>query len=183
MYKTSIYAILAGLLLYKFFNIYPLSLLFYKFLPFIPYFGIILCFVLSAFGTIKGISAISSSVSGGSILTPRIGTKSTIGILLCEANFIYGMITLMMLQSFLPAKDDNFALEKSCIIFASAFAVGICSYYSSISIGVVASAIAVMDAKDPKLFIKLVSFEIICSSLGLLGLVIGFVVREKLRTV
>ncbi|KAM0687885.1 V-type proton ATPase 21 kDa proteolipid subunit [Conglomerata obtusa] len=139
-----------------------------------------LCFTLAALGTTRGLSTISSAVSGGSILTPRIGSKSMIGTVFCEANFLYAIITDIMLYAQFPKPDDPFLLEKGSIIFACGFVVGICCYFSSVSTGIVCGAISVMDAKDQTLFPKLVAMELISSSIGLMGLVIGFVMREKI---
>lgn len=180
MLKRVTLVILLGLLLHYCFNLFPLSRTLHKVSPFLPYLGIFLSFALSALGTAKGLSTISSSVAGGSILVPRIGSKSIIGTVFCEANFLYGIITGMMLYIQIPKENDAFFVEKGSIIFSCGLVVGACSYFSSISIGTVCGAISVMDAKDPTLFTKLVAMELISSSIGLMGLVIGFVMREKL---
>ncbi|KAM0676798.1 V-type proton ATPase subunit c'' [Binucleata daphniae] len=180
MIKKAVFVIFIGLILHSCFNIFPLSLTLHKISSFLPYLGIFLCFALSAAGTSKGLSSISSSVAGASILAPRIGSKSIIGTVFCEANFLYGIITAMMLYLQIPNKMDDAFVEKGSIIFACGLIVGICCYFSSNSIGSVCGAIAIMDAKDPTLFTKLVAMELISSSIGLLGLVIGFVIREKL---
>lgn len=141
------------------------------------YWGIILCFVLCGVGTGKGMSSISKYVSGASIKVPRCATKSILGTVVCEANLLCGIIECISIH----AKIRNQPYSAPChyIFFASGLLVGACSYFSSISTGIVCGLITMMDAKDPSLFFKLVILEIIPASIGIIGFVIGMFMIEK----
>ncbi|KAL6120942.1 VHA-c''1 [Nucleospora cyclopteri] len=140
------------------------------------YIGIFLCFSLSALGTAKGILSIANYVSGASIKSPHVGTKSILGTVVCEANFLTGIITCVMLNNTmkldLPAKAHY-------IYFCSGLFVGLCNYFSSVATGLICAVISMMDAKDPSIFYKIVVLEIIPASVGLVGFIMGIVMNSK----
>ncbi|EJW02247.1 hypothetical protein EDEG_03317 [Edhazardia aedis USNM 41457] len=181
-YKSVIIGLIVALIAIKFANILDIDLFLQKISPSVGYLGMAFCFLLSAYGTIKGMKSIGNSVSGGSIIFPRIGSKSVFGTVFCEANFLGGVVICFLMHGVLPSENDSVMLEKSWLIFSACISVGICSYCSSVSTGVICSAICLMDAKDPALFMKLVAMELISSSIGILGLVLGFLLYEKVRT-
>lgn len=173
----------------------------------LAHFGIFLCFILSAVGTALGILSISKYVSGASIKSPRIGTKSILGTVVCEANFLTGIITCVMisnglnniqnktietnntgntiqnntfinaiLNNTINSLDDD---RRNYIYFATGLFVGLCNYFSSVATGLICAVISMMDAKDSKLFFKIVILEIIPASVGLIGFIIGIVLTSK----
>jgi len=143
------------------------------------YFGMVLCFILSALGTAQGILLISQYVSGASIKSPQIGTKSVLGTVVCEANFLTGIITCVMLS-------HNITLSLSpkvhYVYFSSGLFVGLCNYYSSITVGKLCGVISLMDARDPSLFFKIVVLEVIPASIGLIGFILGIVMNSKVHS-
>ncbi|KAI5148384.1 V-type H+-transporting ATPase 21kDa proteolipid subunit [Enteropsectra breve] len=138
--------------------------------------GMFLCFILSAMGTAEGISAIAKYVSGASIKTPSVGTKAILGTVVCEANFLTGIITCVMLDSSIKKSTSNSA---NYIYFASGLFVGLCNYYSSLATGIICGIISMVDAKDPTVFFKIVILEIIPASVGLVGFIMGIVFNSK----
>lgn len=140
------------------------------------YLGMVNCFVLSAMGTANGILIISKYVSGASIKAPHVGTKSILGTVVCEANFLTGIITCVMLSNSIKGNTVD---KAHYIYFASGLFVGICNYFSSVATGLICAIISVMDAKDPSLFFKIVILEIIPASVGLLGFIMGIVLNSK----
>ncbi|OQS55004.1 VHA-c''1 [Ecytonucleospora hepatopenaei] len=140
------------------------------------YIGIFLCFLLSALGTAKGILSIANYVSGASIKSPRIGTKSILGTVVCEANFLTGIITCVMLNNTMHQKLPD---KAHYIYFCSGLFVGMCNYFSSVATGLLCAVISMMDAKDPSLFYKIVVLEIIPASVGLIGFIMGIVLNSK----
>lgn len=140
------------------------------------YIGIFLCFALSALGTAKGILSIATYVSGASIKAPRIGTKSILGTVVCEANFLTGIITCVMLNN---TMGTNLPARAHYIYFCSGLFVGLCNYFSSVATGMLCAVISMMDAKDPTIFYKIVVLEIIPASVGLIGFIMGIVLNSK----
>ncbi|ORD94435.1 hypothetical protein ECANGB1_2792 [Enterospora canceri] len=140
------------------------------------YVGIFLCFLLSALGTARGILSIATYVSGASIKAPRIGTKSILGTVVCEANFLTGIITCVMLNNTMSHKLPD---KAHYIYFCSGLFVGICNYFSSVATGLLCAVISMMDARDPSLFYKIVVLEIIPASVGLVGFIMGIVLNSK----
>lgn len=142
------------------------------------YAGITYCFVLCSIGTAKGIWNISNYVSGASIKTPRVGTKAILGTVVCEANFLSGIILCVLMYNTMKRAEDVTALMHY-FYFCSGIFVGMCSYYSSVATGLICASISLMDSKDPSLFYKVVALEIIPASVGLIGFILGIVMNSK----
>ena len=140
------------------------------------YICIFICFALSSLGTGKGILYIANYVSGASIKSPRIGTKSILGTVVCEANFLTGIITCVMLNNTMHQKLPD---KAHYIYFCSGLFVGMCNYFSSVATGLLCAVISMMDARDPTLFYKIVVLEIIPASIGLIGFIMGIVLNSK----
>lgn len=144
------------------------------------YAGMILCFILSSIGTAEGIYLISKFVSGASIQSPEIGTKSVLGTVVCEANFLTGIIMCVMLNNSLSINTNS---TSHYLYFSSGLFVGLCNYYSSIATGTVCAVLSMADAKDPTIFFKLVVLEVIPASVGLIGFIIGIVLNAKIGSI
>lgn len=142
------------------------------------YAGIIYCFALCSIGTAKGIWNISNYVSGASIKAPRVGTKAILGTVVCEANFLSGIIICVMTYNAAKKGGDD-AILAHYFYFCSGIFVGMCSYYSSVATGLICASISLMDSKDPALFYKVVALEIIPASVGLIGFILGIVMNSK----
>lgn len=147
---------------------------------YLGYLGIVLCFLLSASGAAGGIWTISNYVSGTSIKAPRVGTKAIIGTVVCEANFLSGIISCILSYNSLRSNAD-FNNKSYFIFLCSNLIVGICSYFSSISTGMICAVISLMDGKDPTVFFKIVVLEIIPASVGLIGFILGIVMNSKVQ--
>jgi V-type H+-transporting ATPase 21kDa proteolipid subunit len=144
--------------------------------PIYGYIGIVMCFSLCAWGSSKGILTISRYVSGTAIRTPRVTAKSILGTVICEANFMLGLIHCISM--YFGIKKGASELTH-CYMLSSGLIVGTCSYCSSIATGMVCGVITLMDAKDQTLFYKLVVLEIIPASIGVIGFVLGiFIIRD-----
>ncbi|EPR77982.1 Vacuolar ATP synthase subunit C [Spraguea lophii 42_110] len=157
------------------------------------YSGILISFVLSTLGSIRALSCISKSVSGASILVPQVGTKSFFGIVICETNFITcGLIMCFTMLIKLGEIQRKFKSDLSNIsdisprlasilgfnqiYFVTGVITGLCSYASSISTGIICSAVTFMDAKDPSLFFKLVAMMFFSGAIGILSFVAGYMI-------
>ena len=166
--------------------------------PAIGVLGVLNCFLLPTIGTVKGITSISTVVSGTAILIPTVWARSTIGTLVCEGNLVVGLIITMMLASSVDfegtagnqmleiTEDFNFGEEilklnntKNVGIFCLGTILGFCSYYSSISAGLLCSAITIVDGKDPKVFSKVAIFELLAGSYGIIGMTIVLAIKSK----
>lgn len=144
--------------------------------PFLGYFGIVMCIALSSVGTARGYQAIGRYMVGASVRAPRVGTRSLLGIVVCEANFFFCLV----ISNLLITKMRNVeSYGGHFVLFASGLIVGACSYCSSVASGIICAVITMMDAKDPTLFYKLVFLEIMPAGIGILGLVLGLVLSEK----
>lgn len=140
------------------------------------YLGMFICFFLSAVGTAKGILNISRYVSGAAIRVPSVATKSIIGTVVCEANFLTGIITCVMLNSSI---NSSTIPKAHYLYFSSGLFVGICNYFSSVTTGLICGVITMINAKDLNIFFKIVILEIIPASVGLLGFILGIVLNSK----
>lgn len=147
---------------------------------YLGYIGIVTCFLLSASGAARGIWTISNYVSGTSIKAPRVGTKAIIGTVVCEANFLSGIISCILTYNILRG-DLEFGNKSHFIFLCSNLLVGICSYFSSVSTGMICAVISLIDGKDSSLFFKIVVLEIIPASVGLIGFILGIVMSSKIQ--
>lgn len=142
----------------------------------LTYLGIIYCFILSSLGTAFGIWAISPYVSGTSIKHPNVGAKSILGAVVCETNFLSGIITCIMTYNRLK---NDVSIAQNYIYYSSCIFVGACNYFSSISTGLICAVISMMDGKNPSVFYKTVVLEIIPASVGLIGFILGIIFNSK----
>lgn len=140
------------------------------------YAGLVYCFLLCSLGTASGIWNIASYVSGTSIRAPGVGTKAILGTVVCEANFLSGIITCVLAYNTLKKEVP---VPVHYFYFASSLFVGMCSYFSSVSTGLICAVISMVDGKDPNIFYKVVALEVIPASVGLIGFILGIVLNSK----
>jgi len=143
------------------------------------YAGIVYCFLLSAWGASQGIWTIANYVSGTSIKHPRVGTKSILGTVVCEANFLSGIIFSVLNLNTLRG-NPSLSPAGHYILFCSSVFVGLCSLFSSAATGLICAVISMMDGKDEMLFFKVVILEVIPASVGLIGFILGIVMASKI---
>jgi len=146
--------------------------------------GCILSISLNAAGTLKGILNISKSTSGVSILSPKVGNNSLIGILLCEVNTLLGMVMSYRLLSNYnrfpnDSNDFTLALNTGGLYFCSGLVMGVCGYATSVSVGIVTNAFIIMYGKRPDLFAKLLFYELMCAPIAVFGLVMAFILESN----
>lgn len=172
IFKYTIYS----LILYTLYKTIPFSI-FLQNPYFFVYSGAFCSIILNVLGTSSGMLSISNTCAGTAILFPKISSKSLIGIIICETNLLCGIImAYLIIQS-----NTSIPLQSGHLLFSSGLLTGACGYASSMATGLICAAVNVMDAKHPGLFPKLVFFEFVAGSIGVLGLAIGFLVKEKAK--
>ncbi|KCZ79387.1 hypothetical protein H312_03226 [Anncaliia algerae PRA339] len=141
-------------------------------------FGMLSCMILSLAGNTNSIKSIGSILSGTSILVPRVGFKSFVGIVMSELNTLLGMVFVWMILN--TKVTDPF----DCLMSATAgIIVGFCNYYSSTAVGMLTSSLTIMDAKDKTLFSKLIVLELLASTMGVFGFVLGIFMRQRIGSI
>ncbi|EIJ87370.1 V-type H+-transporting ATPase 21kDa proteolipid subunit [Nematocida parisii] len=145
--------------------------------------GILSPIVLNTIGSSIGVATISKSTSGGSVKVPALVMKSILGIVLCEANFIFSILSFFFLKERAIEIEDklsnNPALLKETIlaswsILASGLVCGVCGMVSSLGSSIVNSASSISIANNPKMFSKLISLQLIVGGVGIFGTAISF---------
>lgn len=171
-----------------------------SFFRYSKYFGMIICFGMSTLGLAKGIGCISKAFAGTSILSPFISGKAFVGCIICESNMLYGFVMTILIYfatmgtpensdmagksasiSSLGGTEVSDDLLRDQIVLAAGIIVGMCSYFSSIAVGMICAALCIIDAKDRSVFLKMFLLEIFATSIGVLGLVSGINLLNKFK--
>lgn len=140
--------------------------------------GILCPIVLNAVGSSIGISIISKSTSGGSVRTPSLVMKSLLGIVLCEANLIFSIMSFFFLKQRFGELSDGKEMKILDVtgawgILASGLTCGFCGMVSSFGSAIVNSSSSISIAGNPKMFSKLISLQLIVGGVGIFGTVIS----------
>jgi V-type H+-transporting ATPase 21kDa proteolipid subunit len=146
--------------------------------------GIGFAVALPIVGAAAGIFTTGSSLLGAAVNAPRIRTKNLVSVIFCEACAIYGLITGIVLSELvnevkgeLNAQD----LMGSYTIFGSGLCVGLINLVCGITVGLVGSGVALADAENSSLFIRLLIIEICASAIGLYGLIVGIYMTHNVK--
>merc|ERR1712054_692623 len=172
---------------------------------FLSFYGTALALSLSVLGAAWGIFLTGSSLLGAAIKVPRIRSKNLISVIFCEALAIYGVILAIICATKMDgtyavdawvadgstkgggsgagfATHFGAALQwdpgmmfAAYAIFWSGVTVGFANLFCGICVGVVGSCCAIADARDARMFVKMLIIEIFGSALGLFGIIVGII--------
>lgn len=152
--------------------------------------GISSSVAISVAGAATGIYITGVSVMGGGVRVPSIKTKNLISIIFCEAVAIYGLITAVVMISYLDEIPDVADMDyedhaRNCysayIMFGCGVSVGWVNFFCGVCVGLVGSATALADAAKSTLFVKILIINIFASVIGLFGLIAGIMLVSKVQ--
>lgn len=167
--------LLIGFISYLILSFFPFGM-FLSHPPVFSYVGAVICIAFNILGTSKGMLSISNTDAGISLYFPKVPKKSLIGIIICETNLLCGLVMSYWLIN-TPAKN----LQAAHCLLTAGIITGTVGYASSLSTGLICAAVNITDVKEPGLFSKMVFFEFLAGSFGVLGLALGFLCKEKAK--
>jgi V-type H+-transporting ATPase 21kDa proteolipid subunit len=131
--------------------------------------------------TFRGIYLTGAPLIGAAVKEPRIRTKNLISILFCEAVAIYGLVFGIVLCARISVVQDITPMAQAAgyAIFWSGFTVGLCDLICGIAVGSIGGMTAIADAANPESFVRLLVSEILASTSGLFGLIVGFIMISR----
>ncbi|KAI5186633.1 V-type H+-transporting ATPase 21kDa proteolipid subunit [Nematocida homosporus] len=143
------------------------------------YIGLFLPVVLNCIGTSIGIAVISRAISGASIRTPGIVYKGLIGMVICEANLIFSLMSFFFLKDRAVAIFEQGSeielkhVHSAWALFGSGMISGMCGLIGSFGGAIVNTASTVALTGSSKCFSKLISLQMIVGGVGALGLILS----------
>lgn len=161
--------------------LYRLLYFFIKLHPIAPAFiGIFLCLSLNSLGCAIGVSVIGKSIAGASVKCSGLVLKGLIGIVICEANLIFSILSFFLLKDralyLYEAASKGVEITHvttAWALFFSGIISGACGMIASLGSSIVSAASMIAIAASPGTFSKLISLQLIVGGVGALGLVIG----------
>lgn len=139
--------------------------------------------------THSGIYSVGTTIMGAGVQTPRIKTKNLVSVIFCEAVGIYGLIMAIVMAGQMEhvrgTRHASFTNQNvffgGFLMLGSGLSVGVVNLVCGCTIGVLGSGVALADAANAAIFVRILIVEIFASAIGLFGLIVGVYLSSKVH--
>lgn len=143
------------------------------------YFGMAISVVLSSFGSAFGTAKAGVGMATGGLINPGPLTKLTLPVIMAGVLSIYGLITMLVINSKVTTYPLGMPYYVGYAHFAAGICTGVASLAAGIAIGGAAQTASKCVAQQPSLFVAMIIVLIFGEALALFGLIVSLLLTSS----
>ena len=143
------------------------------------YFGMAISVVLSSFGSAFGTAKSGAGMATGGLINPGPLTKLTLPVIMAGVLSIYGLITMLVINSKVTTYPLGMPYYVGYAHFAAGICTGVASLAAGIAIGCAGQTASKCVAQQPSLFVAMIIVMIFGEALALFGLIVSLLLTSS----
>lgn len=142
------------------------------------YFGMAISVVLASFGSAFGTAKAGAGMATGGLINPGPLTKLTLPVIMAGVLSIYGLITMLVINSKVTMYPLGMPYYVGYAHFAAGLSTGVASLAAGIAIGCAGQTACKCVAQQPNLFVVMIIVLIFGEALALFGLIVSLLLTN-----